>query len=264
MEKETRDVTEFTAKLDWKKWSIFDNTYVLDAPVEDIPPNSMIFVNPPEDDEKNKKLYVDSGIHAVGFTCDEIKFKCVVPPWKDVYVKIKVAFGTKAKLPWRYAGLEYDDVVNGDGVGAVLFVQGCSHQCEECHNPSTWDPEGGKPFTKGSYNSLRRYFRDVPFAKRLTFSGGDPVEHYQLVDYVIENIKNEFPNIVFWIYTGYTWEQLQTMENAFEVVKKCDVLVDGLYERDLRDVTLKYRGSSNQRIISIKRSISSGQLVLLK
>ena len=174
---------------------------------------------------------------------------------------------------WRYAGIEYDDVANGRGMGAVFFTQYCPHHCYNCQNPQTWSKDGGLPFTKNVLNELLTYYNDVPYANRLTLSGGDPMANIYLTYYIIKAFKDAFPNKEVWIYTGYTFEQLLRLhlnalgtneEVRYAIMKLCDVIVDGKFENDKRDVSLQFRGSKNQRIIDVKKTYENRIITLLK
>lgn len=172
---------------------------------------------------------------------------------------------------WRYAGIEYDDVANGIGLGAVFFTQGCPHQCPHCHNPQTWDKDGGIKFTDAVFDQLFKYFYDIPYASRLTLSGGDPLANPELTFSIILKFKALFPYKHVWLYTGYNFENiafnLPITENEKlirKIVRLCDVIVDGEFEIDKRDVSLQFIGSSNQRIISVQESLKIGKVVLWK
>lgn len=170
---------------------------------------------------------------------------------------------------WRYAGIEYDDVANGIGLGAVFFTQYCSHHCHGCHNPQTWSKDGGMEFTENVLKQLLQYFRDIPYASRLTMSGGDPLSSLDLTYYVISKFKKEFPNKTVWLYTGFEFEQfalnhpISESEKAIhQILSLCDVIVDGRFVLEQRDVTLPYVGSSNQRVIDVKKSLALKETVL--
>lgn len=174
----------------------------------------------------------------------------------------------------KYAGIIFDDVANGDGVGAVFFTQGCPHQCKGCHNPNTWDENGGMFLENNELNYLFKYFEDVPFASRLTISGGDPLSKHNLdlTEYIIKEFKKRFPNKKIWLYTGYNYDDIlmdytvteeyhRNTKQRFNIVKNCDFIVDRKFKINKRDVSLKFRGSSNQRIIDIQKSLETGTVV---
>lgn len=166
---------------------------------------------------------------------------------------------------WRYAGIEYDDVANGIGLGAVFFTQYCPHQCKECHNPQTWSKDGGMKFTDAAFDQLIQYFYDIPYASRLTLSGGDPLANLDLTYFIIIKFKQLFPEKTVWLYTGYKFEDVYKPESndlMNKIIRLCDVIIDGEFEIDKRDITLQFRGSSNQRIIDVKETIKQNQIVL--
>ena len=146
------------------------------------------------------------------------------------------------------------DVNNGTGFRVTLWVAGCSHHCRGCHNPESWDYNQGK--------SLREVRKDLfdkldkSYIQGLTLSGGDPLAQSRksLLElyFLLRRIKKKFPNKDIWIYSGYTYEEI--LQDKFKklVLSQCDVLVDGLYRYALRDTSLPFRGSSNQRIIYLK------------
>lgn len=163
---------------------------------------------------------------------------------------------------WRYAGIEYDDVVNGSGLGAVFFTQGCPHHCKHCHNPQSWPADGGKEFSQSVIDGLLKYYQSVPYATRLTISGGDPMASPGITKHVISQFKKKYPGKPVWLYTGYCFEDIITEHR--DIVELCDVIVDGRFEIDKRDVTLQFRGSSNQRLIDVQQSLKTRSIVTLK
>lgn len=148
----------------------------------------------------------------------------------------------------RYAGIIYDDIANGEHLGAVFFTQGCPHHCSQCHNKHTWNPKGGKELTEDIIDDLFNYFVNTPFAKRLTLSGGDPFFNYELSLRLAKQFKELFSSRVLWIYTGYNMEYLLENEKYRELLELADVVVDGQFDMNRRDITLEFRGSSNQNI----------------
>ena len=162
----------------------------------------------------------------------------------------------------RYTGIEYPDVANGLGVGVVLWCQGCRMGCPECHNPETWDINGGQPFTTESMNELFAAL-DKPYIKRLTISGGHPLEPENtdgVLD-VIKQVKARYPQKAIWLYTGWTIEELYQKHMEY-VLQDVDILVDGRYVAQLRNVALPYRGSENQRVIDVKKSREANKIIL--
>ena len=170
-----------------------------------------------------------------------------------------------------YQGITKADVVNGNGVRVVLWVSGCSLHCKNCHNPETWDKEAGRPFDEQAKAELFEAL-DKSYIEGITFSGGHPLEAYNLREVIslMQEIKKRLPEKTIWLYTGFTWEML--MENIkantdlsklYEVViSLCDVIIDGPYKDDLRDITLAWRGSTNQRVIDVQKSLEEGKIII--
>lgn len=146
----------------------------------------------------------------------------------------------------NYHNITKDDMLNGDGLRVVLWVAGCNHRCPGCQNPQTWDVEGGIPFDETAKQELFAEL-EKPYIDGITFSGGDPVHpcNRQSIYELAREIKEKYPKKTIWVYTGYTYEQIQEIN----LIKYIDVLVDGPYVESLRDLSLEYRGSSNQRVI---------------
>lgn len=159
----------------------------------------------------------------------------------------------------RYHNITKDDMLNGDGLRVVLWVAGCSHCCRECHNPVTWDPNGGLEFDDAAKQEI---FEELSkdYVSGITFSGGDPL-HYQNIREVTRlarEIRERFPDKTIWLYTGSTWEEVQDEE----VLKYLDVLVDGEFKIDLFDPNLHWKGSSNQKVINVPDSLKTGKIIL--
>lgn len=149
-----------------------------------------------------------------------------------------------------------NSIVDGTGVRQVFWLAGCPHHCEGCHNPETWNPMVGKEMSQlAVYNKALKSPYDV------TFSGGDPM--YQCTD-MIMLLKHLHKRKNIWMYTGYTWEEI--MEDPFKrgLLPYIDVLVDGRFVKELADPTLKFRGSSNQRIIDVQKSLANKKIVLME
>lgn len=159
----------------------------------------------------------------------------------------------------RYHNITKDDMLNGDGLRAVLWVAGCTHYCRECHNPVTWDPNGGIPFDQAAKEEL---FQELSknYISGVTFSGGDPLYkgNEEEVTALAKEIREKFPEKTIWLYTGSLWEEVK----SHPVTAYLDVLVDGEYVCEKRDTQLHWRGSSNQRVIDVQKSRASGEVVL--
>lgn len=159
----------------------------------------------------------------------------------------------------NYHNITYDDMNNGDGLRAVLWVAGCDHCCPECQNPVTWDPDDGLMFGLDAWEELEDLL-DKDYISGLTLSGGDPLFEGNREDILTlcELVKASFPNKTIWLYTGYCYEDIKDLP----VIEYIDILVDGPYVKELRDTKLKWRGSSNQRVIDVQKTIELGQIVL--
>ena len=151
----------------------------------------------------------------------------------------------------NYHNITKDDMLNGDGLRVVLWVAGCNHHCQGCQNPQTWDINSGIPFDNTAKLELFAEL-DKEYIDGITLSGGDPLhpQNLQSTTILLKEIKEKYPNKTVWIYTGYTYEQIQEKE----LIKYIDVLVDGPYIKSRRDLHLEYRGSSNQRIIKLSKN----------
>ncbi|NFL88673.1 anaerobic ribonucleoside-triphosphate reductase activating protein [Clostridium botulinum] len=161
----------------------------------------------------------------------------------------------------RLSGIAYESLVNGPGIRRVFFSQGCNHNCKGCFNPDTHDFNGGEE------RSIDELIEDVlcnPMIKGITFSGGDPFERADEFSYMAKIFKENNKNI--WCYTGYTFEyindNLERNKGWKDLINNLDVLVDGKFEEDKKEDGLKFKGSSNQRIIDVKESLKSNKVVI--
>ena len=177
----------------------------------------------------------------------------------------------------RYAQIRSMDLSDGEGVGIALFVQGCNFHCPSCFNQDTWDFNGGKEWTEKTKETFLK-LADKPYIKRVSFLGGECLanENLEGVYDVIKDVKELFPDKKIWMYTGYTWESIfnpivtdnldlerdRLIELRKEIVKMTDVLIDGQYIHEQRDINLKFRGSKNQRVIDVKESLKQDKIVL--
>lgn len=177
----------------------------------------------------------------------------------------------------NYASIREMDISNGEGVGVALFVQGCHFYCHNCFNQETWDFNGGNEWNdeiKGKFLELI----NRPYIKRITILGGEPLanESVENILDLVNEIRVSFPDKSIWIYSGYTFESImypvitddldikrdEIIKSRRSILKQCDVLVDGRYIDSERDITLKWRGSRNQRVIDLKESFKQKQVVL--
>lgn len=156
----------------------------------------------------------------------------------------------------NYMKIDKCSISNGTGFRVVLWVAGCPHHCEGCHNPETWNHNNGKIFDMATKEELFSSL-DKPYIDGITFSGGDPLSSYNIngIRILSFEIRNKFPNKTQWLYTGFTWQEIEKDEGKIDAIKNIDVLVDGRFVKEKRDVTLPFRGSSNQNIINIKDKI---------
>ena len=163
----------------------------------------------------------------------------------------------------NYEKVDKCSVSNGAGVRTVLWVSGCDVHCHNCHNPQTWDFNSGIPFTDDSMQEIL-YDLSKPYIKGLTLSGGHPLDPHNApkVLEIVKRVKMVFPNKDIWIYTGYVWEDIIKDNTLKEILECTDVLVDGAYVDELRDISLAFRGSSNQRIIDVKKTLDSNEVIL--
>lgn len=159
----------------------------------------------------------------------------------------------------RYHNITKDDMLNGDGMRVVLWVSGCEHKCPECQNPVTWDICGGLEFDEAAKTEL---FAELEhdYTSGVTLSGGDPLHTKNRADTekLIDEISEKFSDKTIWMYTGYEWQDVKDLP----LMRRVDVLVDGRYIKEQRDVNLPWRGSANQKVIDVKRSLELGKIVL--
>lgn len=149
----------------------------------------------------------------------------------------------------NYAKIRKLDVTNGEGIGVSLFVQGCQFHCKNCFNKVTWDFDGGKKFTKDTLNTIISLLNDEHI-KRFSILGGEPLAKeniYDVLQTIIE-IRKSVTDIIIWVYTGYTFDEVKQLKYGKEILDNIDTIVDGRYIDELRNLTLEFRGSSNQNI----------------
>lgn len=181
----------------------------------------------------------------------------------------------------RFASMRNLDISNGEGVGVSLFVQGCDRHCFNCFNSDTWDFNGGKEWTEETKNKFIKLI-DRPYINRISVLGGEPLAEQNLDEVLslIKEIRISYPEKTIWLYTGFEWDSLvskicqptfpdKDFEHIIEIHKKrkeiislCNIVIDGEYIDEQRDITLKWRGSSNQRVIDVKQSLTQNKVVL--
>lgn len=145
----------------------------------------------------------------------------------------------------RIHGITYPDINNGLGCRVTLWVSGCIHHCKGCHNKETWDFNSGRVFTKEDKETLFKLL-DKPYIKGLTLSGGDPLCSYDDILSLVKEVKERYTDKDIWLYSGFTLDEIKS--NFKDILEYVDVIVDGVFIEELKDVSLKFRGSSNQNI----------------
>ena len=148
--------------------------------------------------------------------------------------------------------------VDGPGLRTSIYLAGCSHHCPGCHNPASWNFQGGEERTLGELMQVIAY-NEAP----VTLSGGDPLQQPRGTRELIQRVKRELGYNV-WCYTGYTWEEIVGDPVLLDTIRELDVLVDGPFIAAERDISLRFRGSRNQRLIDVQRTLDSGMLTLWK
>lgn len=169
----------------------------------------------------------------------------------------------------NYASIKIMDVANGPGVRMSLFVSGCNHHCKNCFNEEAWDFSYGKPFTQKEIDYIIDYVSS-PYVKGLTVLGGEPLEHInqQGLLPLFRQFKEKLPDKSLWCFTGYEFERdvLGWMFDKYDETKELfsyiDVLVDGKFVEELKDLSLRFKGSSNQKTILVKESLEAGKTIL--
>ena len=159
----------------------------------------------------------------------------------------------------RFAQIRKEDISNGPGIRVSLFVQGCNRHCDGCFNPETWDYDKGQIFNR----RIQELFLDLGKEKKITgFSilGGEPLDQDERMLELIKKIKERYPDKTIWMWTGHTYEDLT--DKQMEIVKLIDVLVDGPFVISQRCPSKRFRGSTNQRIIDIKKTLESGTITI--
>ena len=183
----------------------------------------------------------------------------------------------------RFASMRNLDISNGEGVGVSLFVQGCDRHCFNCFNPDTWDFNGGKEWTEETKNKFIKLI-DRPYINRISVLGGEPLAEQNLDEVLslIKEIRISYPYKTIWLYTGFRWNYIMNyqpvetddfnyieesyndwvMEKRKQIISLCNVVVDGEYIDEQKDLTLAWRGSKNQHVIDVKQSLAQNKMVL--
>lgn len=169
----------------------------------------------------------------------------------------------------NYAAIKPVDIANGEGVRVSLFVSGCRHHCKNCFNPQTWNFCYGNAFSEQTIDDIIQQL-SPDYVTGLTVLGGEPLEpeNQAAVKKLIAHVKQQYPNKTIWVYTGFVLEtellgeSRAHTQDIFDILSQIDVLVDGRFMEELKDITLKFRGSSNQRIIDMQKTLQTGQICL--
>lgn len=164
----------------------------------------------------------------------------------------------------KLCGYYPESINEGEGLRAAIFISGCRHYCKGCFSPKTWNFDYGEPFTLERETKIIHDIKNNPLLSGLSILGGDPFFSAAEVSGFIDRLVTETGPVSIWIYSGYTYEELIERPGSpeYELLRRCEVLVDGRFVEELRDPSLLYRGSSNQRLIDIQQSLRQGQAVL--
>ena len=159
----------------------------------------------------------------------------------------------------NYHNITTCDMLNGDGLRTVLWVSGCPHKCKGCHNSETWNQNSGILFDKMAENELLENLKE-DYISGITFSGGDPLMNVNRaeIERLVRLVKNKFPKKTIWLYTGFLWEEIKDLS----FIHLVDVLVDGKFILEQKDNNLKWKGSGNQRVIDVQKTLKTGKIVL--
>jgi anaerobic ribonucleoside-triphosphate reductase activating protein len=159
----------------------------------------------------------------------------------------------------RYASINFNDITAAPGLCVTVFLQGCPHHCPGCHNPTTWDFNGGEEFTAETMTAIIEGLNAQNIQRNLCIMGGEPLapQNTFLTNMIINEVKLRYPDIKIYVWTGYTYEEIQLLcdSHVKHILEQADYLIDGRYVEELRDITLEMRGSSNQRIIDLKEKL---------
>lgn len=164
-------------------------------------------------------------------------------------------------ISMNYCDIKEVDIANGEGVRVSLFVSGCTFQCKGCFNKEAWDFNAGKKFTFAELEKLVEIM-DRPYIKGISILGGEPLHEKNIADvlFILSVVKSAHPEKSIWLYTGYKYESVAEMPEYAEIVGLVDVIVDGQFEIDKKSPSLKFRGSTNQRIIDVKKTVAYNRI----
>ena len=168
-----------------------------------------------------------------------------------------------------YGNIKKSDIANGPGVRVSLFVSGCTHHCKGCFNEETWNFKYGEPFTEKTEEQILKLL-EPSYVSSLTVLGGEPMEYVNQKELLpfLKKVKENYPKKTIWCYTGYVYEKdllgrmIQKWKITKEILELIDVLVDGPFIEEQKDITLLFRGSANQRLIDVPQSLAAGEVIL--
>lgn len=178
-------------------------------------------------------------------------------------VKEKRNSKNKKRNQLRYAKIKYNDVANGEGITLSFWTQGCDILCKGCQNSSIWNFNGGHAYTEETRDEILAKLNETEIERGLAILGGEPL-HNKNIDVtidVIQSVKRHYPNVKIWLWTGYRMEEINMEETKF-ILHYIDVLIDGQFEEDKKDLNLTWRGSSNQRVIDVQKTLRSNDIIL--
>lgn len=163
----------------------------------------------------------------------------------------------------NYQLVKYNNIGNGIGIRTSLFVVGCSHACHNCFNKEIWSKNAGEPFTDDHKRLILQSLTPSHIAG-LSLLGGEPMMSYNAPELtaLCKEVRELYPDKDIWVYSGFTYEQIITDPVKLELLKQCDVLVDGKFEQELYSPKLRFRGSANQRVIDVQKTLETGDIVL--
>ena len=168
----------------------------------------------------------------------------------------------------HYAGIDYNDVVDGaKGVCLSYWTQGCPHKCKGCHNPETWDFEGGKVDTEEAIaNNILSGIIKNGVVRNFSVLGGEPLceQNFDFVARLVSSVRDNYPGILIFVWTGYNYEELSKKEKFRDFFNNIDYLIDGSFIEEQRDITLFLRGSKNQRVIDIKETLKNNEIITVE
>lgn len=166
------------------------------------------------------------------------------------------------KINRTYADIKINDTINGEGISVSFWASGCPHHCKGCHNPTTWNPSSGKLFTQESMDKILNNIEKNGVVRNFSILGGEPLAEYnvELVSYILREVRNRYPDIKVFMWTGYKYHSIKHLD----CVANVDILIDGLFVEEEKDLMLKHRGSRNQNVVDVQKSRQTGLVHLIQ